>query len=97
MKDRQKNDTRSSLREKLADAVDVSKDIILDTVLIQAIGTHELTIENYKGILEYSDRCIKVKAKPKCICVQGSNLELICLTDELLNIRGCVSCISFVE
>ena len=94
---RQNTDNRFSMREKIADAIDISKDIIMDTVLIRLIGTHKVTLENYKGILEYSDRQIKVRAKPKCVCIQGSSLEIICLTDELLNIRGYIEKISFVS
>lgn len=94
---RQNTDNRFSMREKIADAIDISKDIIMDTVLIRLIGTHEVTLENYKGILEYSDRQIKVRAKPRCVCIQGSSLEIICLTDELLNIRGYIEKISFVS
>ena len=86
---------KPSLREKLADAVDISKDVILDTALIRMIGSRELTIENYKGIVEYTERCIRVKTKQNMLKVTGTNLEIKTITQELLYITGRITCFSF--
>lgn len=88
---------RPSIRERIADAVDISKDIILDTVLIRMTGTHEIILENYKGILEYSDKRIRVKTNPKIVNISGSLLEIRTITDELLIIAGGISGITFTE
>lgn len=79
---------KSTLRERVADAMDISKEVLLDTVLISCIGNRELTLENYKSILEYSDTCIRVKASPKIVQIQGTHLEIRNITRELLYITG---------
>ncbi len=94
---RRKNNSKLSIREKIADAIDISKDVILDTILIKAIGNKEITIENYKGILEYSSVCILIKAKPKNAKVSGKNLEIGTITEEMLFISGNISDISFTD
>ncbi len=86
-----------SIKEKIADAVDFSKDIILDSSLMKMTGNRELIIENYKGILEYSDSVIRIKAKPKTIKLSGANLEFKTITDEVLLISGKFSQIAFTE
>ena len=91
------SNNHKSIREKLADAIDISKDVILDTVQIKIIGNKEITIENYKGILGYSDTCIQIKAKPKCIEIKGKNLEIGTITEEMLFISGSIHEIMFVE
>lgn len=91
------NNNRKSIKEKLADAIDISKDVILDTVLIKTIGNKEITIENYKGILGYSDTCIQIKAKPKCIKISGKNLEIGTITEEMLYISGVIQEILFED
>lgn len=88
---------RKSIREKLADAIDISKDVILDTVLIKTIGNMEVTIENYKGILEYSNNCILIKAKPKNVRVSGEDLEIGTITEEMLYISGLIYEIAFTN
>ena len=92
-----KSKNRTSVRAYIADKVDVSKDIILDTVLVKLVGTHEVCVENYKGILEYSDKSIKIKTKPKNLLINGRGLELICMTDEILNVRGYIEEIKFTD
>lgn len=86
-----------SLRERLADGVDISKELILDTVLMTWIGDRELTLENYKGILEYTNTCIRVKAKPSNIKILGTDLELRNITRELLFITGRIQSIEFCK
>lgn len=92
-----KNKNRTAVRAYIADKIDVSKDIILDTVLVKLVGTHEVCVENYKGILEYSDKSIKIKTKPKNLLINGRGLELICMTDEILNVRGYIEQIEFED
>ena len=77
-----------TVREKLADAVDISKEVLLDAVLVSCIGNREMTLENYKSILEYSDTCIRIKAKPSIVKITGSGLELRNITRDLLYITG---------
>lgn len=86
---------RPTVRERLADAVDISKEVLLDTVLISCIGNRELTLENYKGILEYSDTCIRVKTNPYIVKITGTGLELRNMTQELLYITGKISGFGF--
>lgn len=88
---------RISIREKIADRVDMSRDIILDSVVIKMSGNRQLMLENYKGILEYGDRCIRIKAKPKAVKIVGSGLEIRTITDEILYITGEFSGIMFTE
>lgn len=83
------------LIERLANTIDVSKDVILDLFLIKAIGNSELCIENFKGILAYSDTAIKIKAVPRSIEVCGKSLELCNISDEILSISGEIETISF--
>ena len=40
----------NGIREKIADAVDISKEVVLDAVLVSFIGDRELTLENFQGI-----------------------------------------------
>lgn len=93
---RKPNEHKSSIRARIADAIDISKDVILDTFLLRTTGTQELIIENYKGILEYSNESILIKATPSNIKICGSELEIKTITDEMLFVYGDISNILFV-
>lgn len=93
---RKRKDTSSaSFREKLADSLDISKEIILNTSKITLIGNRELTIENYRGIIEYTSEKIKLISNPSFIEVGGFNLEIKTMTKDFLYITGTLSCVSF--
>lgn len=83
------------IREKLADKIDVSKDIILDYFLMKTLGNKEICVENFKGIIEYTDSLIKIKAKPRSIEIEGEHLELCNISDELLSVSGDIKKITF--
>lgn len=95
LRKRQDNTDGDGIKERLADTVDISKEVILDTVLVSLIGNREMTVENYKGILEYSEECIKIKAKPKPVIITGRSLELKNITRELLYITGRIDSFKF--
>lgn len=86
-----------TLRERLADAVDISKEALLGTALVSCIGDRELTLENYKGIIEYTDTCIRIRANPCTVKITGTGLELRNITQELLYITGRISSFGFSQ
>lgn len=94
-KQNQTQEEKATLRERFADAVDLSKEIILDAILISAIGDRELMLENYKSILSYSDTCIQIKAKPYPLTITGSGLEIRNISRDLLYLTGRIHGISF--
>ncbi len=83
---------QKSIRSKIADKIDIS-----DTALIKMDGNRGVVLENYKGILEYSDKRIRVKINPHTAEISGKGLEIRVITDELLYITGNISGVMFAE
>ena len=77
-------------REKIADSLDISKEILLNTSKIVAIGSREVTIENYKGILEYEEFCIKVDTEIGTRNANGYKLTLEQITGDDIAIKGTI-------
>ena len=78
----------SGLKRHIADALDVSKDIVLNLPRVVLIGTCELTIENYEGILEYGEEQIAVGANGMKIRITGKKLEIRTISSEMLFVTG---------
>lgn len=51
-------------------------------------GFEDLTIENYKGILEYEDYIIRVSTAIGCINIHGLDLRLEKMTEDNLKVTG---------
>lgn len=93
----EEQEERATLRERFADAVDLSKEILLDAVMVSSVGNRELIIENYKSILSYSETCIKIKAKPLPLTIIGNGMEIRYISKDLLSLTGRVQSITFGE
>ncbi|MDR1391979.1 MAG: sporulation protein YqfC [Clostridiales bacterium] len=84
-------------KEKIANTLDMSKEIILGTVKITFIGNKEVTIENYKGIIEYTENLIKIRALPQTIKLCGKKFEIKTITQEMFYITGIIDSLEFLK
>ena len=50
---------REQIKEKMVSAMDLPKDVIQNASVITILGRNELCIENYRGIIEYTDTLIR--------------------------------------
>lgn len=76
------------IRKFFASFFELPSEIVLNLPLITLVGKDELNIENYKGIIEYSDVKIRVKTTCGILKIEGRALTIKQLTNENLVIRG---------
>ena len=48
---------------KIIDKIHIPKDVTMKLPLIRLLGNQELYIENYRGILEYTEKLIRIQTK----------------------------------
>lgn len=77
--------------EKVANALSLPKEIVLDFPVVTAVGQGEISIENYKSLLEFTGAQIRVRTGTGTIVIAGDNLVLRQITLESLQITGQVS------
>ena len=83
-----KKTEKPTLRERVADGLDASKEVILDVPKIVFIGSREVVVENYKAISEYTDQRIVAESNPSGLTICGEELEIRSITREMLFITG---------
>ena len=83
------------VKEKMANALSLPKEIALDLPIVSAIGQGEITIENYKSLLEFTDTKIRIRTKASTIIIEGQSLTLQQITSENLLITGQIAGILF--
>lgn len=87
------------MKEKLighmSEAVDVPKDVALKAPILTLTGRTELTIENYRGIQEYSDLLIRVQTGCGEVRIKGKNLWIEYYTNMEMLIRGRILAVEF--
>ena len=67
---------KEQIREKLASAASMPKDVVLGASVVTMLGRNEVSIENYRGIIEYTDTLIRVQTKSGQIRLTGKKLEV---------------------
>ncbi len=79
----------------LWDKLQLPKDITHGSFILTAIGNEELYIENYKGILEYNENCIRIQGKNTYILIEGRHLKIDHYTEEDMLIKGRIMSIQY--
>ena len=69
-----KNLNLSGTRDKLSGKIGLTGDIILGATIITIEADNHLFIENYKGIINYTDTCILIEGRKNKIMIEGKNL-----------------------
>jgi len=88
---------KKTLKTRITDASGMPKDVILGVPLVTVIGQNELCIENYRGILEYTEKFIRIQTKLGKIHITGKELQIEYYTNDEMKIIGQVERIEFLE
>ena len=65
--------------------------------LVEIAGDKRLLIENHCGVTVYGCKEIRVNVSYGMVCVQGSCLELVRMTDQQLVITGCLDSVTLLR
>lgn len=71
------------------------KDVVLGVPILTMTGRMELCIENYRGIIEYTDVLIRVQSKSGQIRVSGKRLQIEYYTNDEMKITGYIQSIEY--
>ena len=83
-------------REMIIDSLKLPKDICMGAIRVTMTGNREAWIENYRGILEYTDRMILLQGKTCQVCSEGTGLSIDYYTNEDMKISGCICCVRYL-
>ncbi len=84
-----------SKKELVVDSLKLPKDLLLGASIVTLTGNREAWIENYKGIIEYSDTLVLLQGKTCQICITGQRLSIDYYTNEDMKISGCIEYVRY--
>lgn len=96
-KKKAEKEKKVKLREKLSEALDLPKEVVLNIPKITMVGNGSLVIENYKGVMEYEDNRIRINTGSGVIKITGSGLSIKVITSETVLVDGAVSSLEFIK
>lgn len=89
------NQEKNLRRARMADAVNMPKDVVLGVPIVTMLGQIELHIENYGGLLEYTDVLIRIRTKAGQIKVTGEGMQIDFFTNDEMKVSGRIKSIEY--
>lgn len=80
---------------KAEDMLDISDGILNDLPNIILYGTSRADIDNFKGLLDFSQSSVRINTSDGILRLDGTNLIIAIMTDESVCIKGNIKNISF--
>lgn len=84
-----------SVKENMVETLELPKDLMYGASIVTITGRREVLIENYKGILEYTEEYIKIQTKNAKLTVYGKRLNIEYYTNEDMKVVGFIKSIEF--
>lgn len=83
------------LRQRLAELLDLPKDVVLDLPRISIIGDLQVLIQNHRGVKEYTPRRVVIGMDRGSVAVTGEDLSIGVIHVEEIMVTGRVDGIRF--
>lgn len=77
-----------SIKEMISEKMSLPKDVMLDLPKLSICGDKEIYIENHKGIMEYTSKCMRIKTNDGIAHIYGEELRIIILESDRMVING---------
>ncbi len=90
MEKKKKTNKIENIKENISDIFELPKEITLNLPKITLVGNLQLRIENHKGIVEYTNRKIRINSKSGLLVVTGENLVIRNIIREEIVIEGVI-------
>ena len=84
-----------SLMHKVAKISELPEDVVMGIPMLTLLGNNEINIENYGGIVEYTNYLIRIRTKAGQIIIKGENLFIDYYTNIEMKIQGNIISIEF--
>ena len=65
---------KENVKSNIVESLELPIDIMYGAVIITAMGRNQVLVENYKGIIEYTQEKIRLQTKTCQVTIQGKRL-----------------------
>ncbi|MDP4092653.1 MAG: sporulation protein YqfC [Bacillota bacterium] len=88
---------KKNFREKMAEILELPKEVMLDVPKITMIGYRNIIVENYKALVEYENGRIKLNTSIGIIKIIGNALVIKAITSEDVLLEGEIDSLEFLK
>lgn len=81
----------------IVSALNLPEDVFIGEMILTFIGGHEMTVENYRSIVYYTDSVLKLQGKTTRLTVTGKELSIEYYDKEILKLAGQIKSAEFEQ
>ena len=86
-----------TIKEQVTGLLSLPKEVILNLPQVTLTGRQEISIENYKGIIEFTDTLIRINTRCGILLITGLNLRLRHVNVEYIIITGDIEKLEYLR
>lgn len=94
---KKRKQNQESLKEQFTKLLELPPEVISNFPQIILTGNKEIKVENFGGLLEYSDQIMKISTKCGVLVIRGTQLEAQKMTADFITIRGKIQQVEFLS
>ena len=88
---------KGALRERIIAQLDIPLETVTEVPVINLLGNKEISVENFEGLLEYTEQRMRLNTTCGVVVVDGIKLEAKSMTEHIIVIKGTILQVSFVQ
>lgn len=86
---------KERFQETVASSLELPGDLVFAEPVLTMIGQREICIENYRGILSYSQTSLQILTRKGKVTIKGENLTVFYYREEEMKVGGKIAGILF--
>ena len=90
-------DSRTQWRSRLAGALDLPGDVIVGLPKVTVIGYLQATVENHRGIIEFTPHSVRIAAVEGAVEIHWADLTLRCILPDEIILDGHIEAVTFTS
>lgn len=84
------------IKQRIAETLEIPKDVVMDLPKTTIIGNIQVNIENHNGIIEYSDKTIRINTSIGIFKIEGNKMSIKYITLEEVVIVGIIDRVEII-
>ncbi|MFA5575750.1 MAG: sporulation protein YqfC [Tissierellaceae bacterium] len=85
------------VKYSISKSLELPMDIIMDLPKLNLVGDMEASLQNHKGIIEYTEEVIRINTRIGVFKILGENLEIKTILSEEIIVAGLIKRIEIIS
>lgn len=87
---------KKTINERVAKMLSLPADMGGVSTVVKIVGIEEITVDGYRGIIEYTENTVRLNTAKFIIKINGSNLVLKEAAAEFITVGGIINGIEYI-